>query len=226
MSNIVVFGSSGALGSAIVDLLRLEGNRVIEATRGAATGDGVSLSESTWAEKSKAAGLVDGIVWAQGTNSANTILSSTREDLESALSANVYFIVESLQALVNAKALANNCRTVVLSSIWQDHARNNKFTYMVSKAAVEGLVKSASIDLAPHGIAVNAVLPGVIDTPMTRKNLSSEQVASVEEMSLGASLATPVDVANAVSWLLSSASAGLKGQFLTVDQGWTINRRV
>lgn len=226
MSNIVVFGSNGALGTAIVGLLREHGHQVIETTRGDGGSSAVSISNPSWPQEIADKGPIDGIVWAQGTNASNTVLSATRSELEAAFDANVYFIVESLQALVGKNALAGTCRTVVLSSIWQDHARNNKFSYMVSKAAVEGLVKSASIDLAQHGVTMNAVLPGVIDTPMTRQNLSSEQVASVEAMSLGGSLASPLDVANAVAWLLSDSSSGLKGQFITVDQGWTINRRV
>ena len=80
--------------------------------------------------------------------------------------------------------------------------------------------------MAPSGLSINAVLPGVIDTPMTRANLSAEQIANIEKDSLGGYLANPGNVAQTISWLLSEDSAGLTSQFITVDNGWTINRHV
>jgi NAD(P)-dependent dehydrogenase (short-subunit alcohol dehydrogenase family) len=224
MSRVLVFGASGALGSEIAKLLAAGGATVIRAGRTAKAD--VSTNEPNWASKLASQGKVSGVVWAQGTNSAGTILTTTAEQLSESFESNVSYIMTTLQALVEAKALANPARTVVLSSIWQEHARDKKFAYVTTKAALSGLVKSAAIDLADHGIAMNAVLPGVIDTPMTRANLSAEQIERVEASSLGGKLAKPESIASAVEWLLSEKSGGLNGQFITVDQGWTINRNV
>jgi NAD(P)-dependent dehydrogenase (short-subunit alcohol dehydrogenase family) len=97
---------------------------------------------------------------------------------------------------------------------------------MVTKSALEGLVKSIAIDCAEEGLAINAVLPGVIDTPMTRTMLDSKQLRAIESSTLGGSLATPSEVAEVTSWLLSQKSSGVNGQFITVDKGWTVNRHV
>jgi NAD(P)-dependent dehydrogenase (short-subunit alcohol dehydrogenase family) len=83
-----------------------------------------------------------------------------------------------------------------------------------------------AIDMAGHGFAINAVLPGVIDTPMTRANLSAEQIARVEAETVGGLLATAQDVARAVSWLVDSQSRGVNGQSIVVDNGWSSVRHV
>jgi NAD(P)-dependent dehydrogenase (short-subunit alcohol dehydrogenase family) len=61
---------------------------------------------------------------------------------------------------------------------------------------------------------------------MTRANLTQEQISGVEDSTLGHKLAKPENVARTIAWLLSDESTGLSSQFITVDNGWTINRHV
>lgn len=226
MSRFLVFGATGALGGSVVDQLKSEGHTVVTAGRASSSGCEISIDSSDWAASLGQDGKFDGVVWAQGINGAGTVLTTSREDLLEALEANVIFIQVTLQQMVQNKLLAKPSRGVVISSMWQEHARANKFAYLVSKSALAGLVKSIAIDLASIGFSINAVLPGVIDTPMTRANLTSEQIGQIEADTLGGKLAMPRDVAQNISWLLSPQSHGLTSQFLTVDNGWTINRHV
>jgi 3-oxoacyl-[acyl-carrier protein] reductase len=226
MSTVAVFGATGALGLDICRLLDQDGLHLIRVGRTSNENVDVSRANPNWVDELSKFGKLDGIVWAQGVNASGTILTTTPEQLAMAFDANVGFIHTTLQELVEADALANPCRTVVLSSIWQQHARSNKFAYMTSKSALSGLVLSAAIDLAEIGVTMNAVLPGVIDTPMTRANLSAEQIRNVEASTLGGHLANSRNIASTVSWLLSPKSEGVNGQFITVDNGWTINRHV
>jgi len=223
LKKYLVFGSSGALGQEIVTRLRKENLTVVETTRDSEDGEKINTRNARWPEYAKLLGPFDGVVWAQGVNSSDTILSAERGTILNTFDSNVLFIVDSLQALVRAKALNNPSRTVVISSIWQDSSRSSKFSYSVSKSALRGLVQSAAIDLAIEGIAMNAVLPGVIDTPMTRANLSEAQIVTFRNRSLGGNLANPAEVAEAVSWLLSSKSLGVNGETIKVDHGWSIN---
>lgn len=226
MSKYLVFGASGALGAATVELLRNQGHDVLTAGRQSSAAIDVGVEAPDWQSRVKEFGPLDGVVWAQGINASGTVITSSTDDLRFALEANVVFIQETLQVLVNNGLLARPCRSVVVSSIWQDHARSNKFAYMVSKSALAGLVKSIALDLAGDGFAINAVLPGVIDTPMTRANLSAEQIDRMESNSLGGALAKPESIAETISWLLSPHSVGMNAQFVTVDEGWTTNRHV
>lgn len=98
--------------------------------------------------------------------------------------------------------------------------------YGASKAGMIGLMRSMVLELAPFGIRVNAVCPGVIDTPMNERNLS--RAADPEAMRrswfdvtpLG-KLGTPEDVAKALLFLVSDDSAFLTGTPLLIDGGRT-----
>lgn len=222
MTRAVVFGARGALGSAVVAELRSSEWDVVAVGR--EEGEGIDLAlTGGWAQR---LGVVDAIVWAQGINLPGSAPDVPAEDMRRAFEANVVFITETLSALTAADAIARPARAVVLSSIWQITARSDRLAYVTSKAAIGGLVPAMAADLADRKIAVNGVLPGVIDTPMTRAALSAEQIDRVEDGSLGGSLATPADVARAVAWLVDPRSAGINAQWIAVDNGWASVRRV
>jgi NAD(P)-dependent dehydrogenase (short-subunit alcohol dehydrogenase family) len=222
LSSYLVFGATGSIGSEIVDVLRSQGNTVVEANRTLEKSGNVVMTRDDWASVAKDLGPFDGLVWAQGINSSETILTAKKEDILGAFEANVVFIAETLKQLLEAGATKRPCRAVVLSSIWQQSSRSSKLAYSISKSALSGLVKSAAIDLAESQLFINAVLPGVLDTKMTRANLTPEQLKSVEHRTLGGSLVTTKEIANVVSWLLSEQSSGVNGEFITVDNGWSV----
>ncbi len=222
MSTYLVFGATGSIGSEIVEVLRSQGNTVIEASRTFDKAGHLALNADDWAGEAKNLGPFDGLVWAQGVNSSETILTATKENILGAFEANVVFIAETLKQLHQVGAIKRPCRAVVLSSIWQQSSRSSKLSYSISKSALSGLVKSIAIDLAESQLSINAVLPGVLDTKMTRANLTPEQIKSVENRTIGGTLVTTQEIANVVSWLLSEQSSGINGQFITVDNGWSV----
>lgn len=93
-----------------------------------------------------------------------------------------------------------------------------------TKAGIEGLVRSAACTYAPKGIRVNAVAPGLTETPLTTSLFSSEMALSASKKmhplphSQGR-LGTPDDVAQAIVWLLTEQSAWVTGQVIAVDGG-------
>jgi 3-oxoacyl-[acyl-carrier protein] reductase len=205
-----------------VEFLRAQGNVVVEANRTLEKTGQVLLSRPDWASEAKSLGPFAGIVWAQGVNSSETVVSASKEDILGSFEANVFFIADTLKHLVKEGALLKPCRSVVLSSIWQQSSRSNKLSYSISKSALSGLVKSIAIDLASTGFSINAVLPGVLDTKMTRANLTHEQIKTVEDRTIGGELVTTKEIASVVTWLLSEQSSGINGQFITVDNGWSV----
>src|SRR5262249_10631617 len=94
--------------------------------------------------------------------------------------------------------------------------------YVASKHGVVGLTRCAAIDYAAAGIRVNAVCPGVIDTPMLDRLAAGmpglqEGLAAVAPMRR---LGTPVEIAEAVVWLCSDAASFVTGHTLAVDGGF------
>lgn len=226
MKHALVFGASGALGNEITARLELDFHVFRASRSGAAKANALSLDDESWSDFLKSGPQLSAVVWAQGMNSADTVASAEPDSLTKMFEANVGFIHGTMRDLVRNYRVLSGGRCVIVSSIWQDIGRNAKFSYMVSKSAIGGLVRSAAIDLAEFGIAVNAVLPGVVDTPMTRANLSAESIRTIEGESIGGQLALPSEVAATTAWLCSDESSGLNAQFLKVDKGWSVKRSV
>lgn len=222
----IVFGGTGTLGAEIVRNLVREGWDIIVASRTSQAKGILSLQNPSWTAEVASMGKLDGVVWAQGINKAGSLISADVQDIRDALEANVIFIAETVKKLVQADLLAQPSRGVIISSIWQEFARENKAAYLVSKSALSGLIPSMALDFAEQEFSINAVLPGVIDTPMTRSQLTVEQIQRVENGTPGGILAEATHVANAVNFLLSTNSQGINGQSIVVDNGWSIKREI
>lgn len=226
MNRVAVFGSSGALGSAISNDFENLGFDSVRLTSSSAQANVVSTLDEDWVKVLTESGKLDAAVWAQGFNQSDNITEFSMDIFNKHLDANVSYILDTLHKLISAGAFSSKARLVILSSIWQESSRANKLSYMISKSALKGLVTSLCLDLGSIGISVNAVLPGVTDSPMTHRNLSSEQIAHVvDETPLGI-LPRIEEVSRAVTWLASPESSGINGQFITVDNGWTRYRNV
>ena len=101
--------------------------------------------------------------------------------------------------------------------------------YCASKHGVIGLVRAAALDLAPHGVTVNAVLPGWVRTEMSERSAAAEasrrgvpvgQVWEERERSYAAGrIPTPGEVADTIAWLCSKEASGVSGQAVSVTLG-------
>ena len=227
MANALVFGGGGQIGSACADALRKQGFNVVATGRTADEAAAICaydpLVDKFALPDEKA---FDAVVWAQGANLSDSVLDFDAARHKAIYDANVLFVLESLHALLATDRLKLGARLCLISSIWQTAARPNKLSYMVSKAALQGLVLSAATDLAERGILVNAVLPGALDTAMTRQNLSSEQIGRIAGMTKFGRLAALNDVAALVAFLCSEANTSITGQFVSVDLGFQNARLV
>ena len=96
-------------------------------------------------------------------------------------------------------------------------ARNHPH-YVASKAAIVGYTRAAAMELAPRGILVNAIAPGLIDTPILRA-LTPERLAAQLALQPTGKAGRPEDIAQAVSFLVSPDMGFITGQVLFVDGG-------
>ena len=96
--------------------------------------------------------------------------------------------------------------------------------YVASKHAVVGLTKAAALEYARDGIRVNAVCPGIIDTPMVGRLIGgreTEYEASIPARQPIGRLGTPEEIAESVTWLCSDAASLVTGLAMAVDGGFT-----
>lgn len=135
---------------------------------------------------------------------------------------------------INLKGVFNCCKAVTqvmvnqqagkiinISSMWGETGASCEVAYSASKAGVIGLTKALAKELAPSGINVNAVTPGLIDTSMNTNIAVEDLNAFVESIPLGR-IGTADDVAKAVYFLASEDADYITGQILGVNGGYVI----
>jgi 3-oxoacyl-[acyl-carrier protein] reductase len=223
---LLLVGASGAIGGAIAKEASARGWQVSPAGRGSGAAIRYDIRSGGFGDLGAAAPF-DAVCWAQGANLSDSVFAfDVKQHLE-LYEANVLTIAHGLAQLIERGALSDRgARLCVISSIWQESARPDRLSYAVTKAALGGLVRATSADLAPHGHLINAVLPGVIDTPMTLRALSTEQIAGVEELTGAGRLPDLGSVVASALFLLSEENRSITGQSLAVDLGFSVIRRL
>ena len=108
-----------------------------------------------------------------------------------------------------------------ISSMWGQVGASCEVDYSAAKAAIIGMTKALAKEVAPSGITVNAVAPGVVDTEMLACFSPEEKEALAQETPLER-LGTPLDIAKAVCFLCSEDAAFITGQVLGVNGGFVI----
>ena len=110
---------------------------------------------------------------------------------------------------------------VNISSIWGQRGASCEVAYSATKAAIIGLTRSLAAELAPSGIRVNCVAPGVIHTDMVEV-LGEETLRSLAEETPMGRLGKPEDVAAAVAFFCREEASFITGQVLTADGGFIL----
>ena len=166
---------------------------------------------------------VDILVNNAGTDKPTAFLAVTPELLDELLAINIKGSFFMSQAVVRRMIDAGNGGAIVnMSSQLGLVGGAYETAYCVAKFGVEGLTRAMAIELASHKIRVNSVAPTVVETPRTATALADQSLRKliIGRIPLGR-LATPENVADAVVFLASPASAMVTGVCLPVDGGWT-----
>ena len=138
---------------------------------------------------------------------------------------NRYFAVNlngmrhTIQAVLPSMIHEKTGCIVNISSIWGQHGASCEVTYSCTKHAIIGLTRSLAMELAPSGIRVNCVAPGVIDTDMVQV-LGKDTLRDLAAQTPLGRLGTPEDIAAAVTFLASGEASFITGQVLTADGGF------
>jgi NAD(P)-dependent dehydrogenase (short-subunit alcohol dehydrogenase family) len=93
--------------------------------------------------------------------------------------------------------------------------------YVAAKHGVLGLTKAAALEYARHDIRINAVCPGIIDTPMTRLGSTAEELAATIACIPTGRMGTAQEIAAAAVWLCGDGASYVTGQALALDGAWT-----
>lgn len=239
---VLVTGASRGIGRAVAQKLLDGGRRVVAVARGEVDLDvptiraDLTLESDIVARACAAHGGLDALVHAAGVAPHAPLEAITDAQLEETWNLHVRAALKLTQGLAaHLRADGRPGSVVHVASTLGLRPAAGTLAYSASKAALIALTRAAALELAPAGIRVNAVAPGLVDTDMTRSLRLSpgEPMPSGEEYArrleaqlewmralhpLGR-LGTPDEVADAILYLLDAA--WVTGTILTVDGGLT-----
>ncbi len=116
--------------------------------------------------------------------------------------------------------LRNHTGSIInVSSMWGTLGASMEVHYSASKAAVIGMTKALAREVAPSGITVNCIAPGVIDTPMN-KGFDEETINALKEETPVGRIGTPEEISKAVLFFANDNSGFITGQVLGIDGGF------
>jgi 3-oxoacyl-[acyl-carrier protein] reductase len=215
----LVLGGTGEIGSAIVSRLEEDGYSVMSVGR--ADFD-LGNEVETNLFFSKNSNEFDVLIHSSGINHPKLFEELTDMEIRRSLDVNLLGFLAVTRKCLPYWRTQSFGRVVVISSLYGFFARKGRIPYVMSKHALNGAVKTLAIELASYGVLVNAISPGYIDTAMTHKNNSSENISKfVGGIPLGR-LGQPEDIAEVASFLCSQKNRYLTGQDLVVDGGFSI----
>ena len=134
---------------------------------------------------------------------------------------NVKGAYHTVQAVLPDMLHAHAGSIVTVSSMWGLRGASCEVCYSATKAALIGLTRSLAMELAPTGIRVNCVAPGVVNTDMVQV-LGEETLRALAETTPLGRLGTPEDIAAAVCFLAGAEAGFITGQILTADGGFIL----
>ncbi|MDR3642620.1 MAG: SDR family NAD(P)-dependent oxidoreductase [Candidatus Doudnabacteria bacterium] len=218
MKTLFITGGHGGIGQAIVQEFQARNYKIISPSSRELD---LSQVESIKSYFSASVPDIDVLVHSAGINFPKPLEEINGEEFEKTLAVNATSLFYLAQIFLPRLKAKNGGHILAVNSIWGIISKPGRLSYAMSKQALNGLVKTLALELAPHNIKVNSVAPGFVDTKLTRQNNTEEQIKSiVKQVPLGR-LAKPEEIARAVYYLCSDDNNYITGQNLVIDGGFT-----
>ncbi|MFN7939197.1 MAG: SDR family oxidoreductase [Bryobacteraceae bacterium] len=167
--------------------------------------------------------VLNGVVLAAGTQDIRPLSFETKATLQATWEVNVYGSLGLLAGLLKARRIAKESSIVLFSSAATQAGGIGLVSYAASKGALEGATRSLAMELASQRIRVNAIAPGVVETPMSGRYMGRMSAPQIEAVRASHPLGfgVPQDIASLVTFLVSDTAKWITGTVITIDGGLT-----
>ena len=183
--------------------------------------DGVAVSAALEVVSDKG-GSLDVVVCTPGVNVRKPLLDYTDEEIDRVLALNLKGNAHVLQSAGRLMAAQGSGSIVLFSSIRSVVVEPGQGMYAATKAGIVQMVRAAAAELGPAGVRVNAVAPGVIDTPLTEPIKGEpDWYRAYAERSILRRWGSAEEMAGPTVFLTSDAASYVTGAVLFADGGWT-----
>jgi NAD(P)-dependent dehydrogenase (short-subunit alcohol dehydrogenase family) len=238
----LVTGAGSGIGKATVEVLGRQGYRLVcaDIDRSAAEATASQFQDAIAVEmdvRDREAcermvrtsvdrfGRVDALVHCVGIADRTATLDMTDETFDRVIAVNVKGTFLTCQAIVRQLVVQRTGGSIVLvASIGGLIGVGSQIAYSASKGAMLQIGRELAKDFAPAGIRVNVLAPGLIETPMSRAVVESDELRAgwMSRTPLGR-VGLPGDVAAIAAFLLSKSAGYITGAVIPVDGGWLSN---
>ncbi len=240
MKTCLITGASGGVAAALAENLRSQGWKLALASRNwekvsanpdeiiidadVSTENGAELAVSKAAEFFEA--LPDAVVNCAGAILIAPIARTSEAQYRACLSANLdtaFFIGKAYASALQKNKQAGSL--ILFSSVAAASGVGNHAAIAIAKGGIEALVRSLAADFSNIGLRVNAIAPGLMQTPATERMVSNEAAAKqiAAQYPLGR-YGQASDAANLAAFLISDQATWINGQIISVDGGFSAVR--
>jgi NAD(P)-dependent dehydrogenase (short-subunit alcohol dehydrogenase family) len=167
-------------------------------------------------------GRIDGVICTPGVNVRKPLLRYTDEEFDRVIGLNLKGSLHVLQAAGRIMQQQGLGSIVLFSSVRSLVVEPGQGVYAATKAGIVQLVRALAAELGPSNVRVNAIAPGVVETPLTAPiKAQPEWYDAYARKNVLGRWAQPEEMAGAAAFLVSAAASYVTGSVLFVDGGWT-----
>ncbi len=218
MKRILVTGGSRGIGQVISQTLRDYGNDVFTPGRNELD----LLNPRSIDDYFIANGQFDILINNAGINELAEISEIDASVWSDMVQTNLTAPMTLIQKVIPHMKEKKWGRIINISSIFSLISKEKRGAYSSVKAGLNGLTRTASLELGPYGILVNSICPGYVETDLTLKNNSAEDIKKIVNDIPLKRMAAPKEIAELVVFLASERNSYITGQAITIDGGFTI----